>query len=246
MDKRIGKTITSVASVVTGVALTLATCEGIKDVRENIENLNTQIECLNKEIDTKDKEIKELKNNLDDKDINIEYLEEERRMLYNQIEDLKKEISSSKVNFNSSNLKQKSGVDAKRLNEVLEGTALYGLGDAYVQAEKQYGVNALFLTALTAQESGWGSSNRARTQNNLSGYAVYSKSSEGRSFDSKTSSILATAKLLSKDYLNTNGKYYKGTDIHSVNETYCPNDDYLWANNITSIAKELMIEINSL
>lgn len=246
MDKRIGKTITSVASVVTGVALTLATCEGVKDVRENIENLNTQIKYLNREIDIKNNEIKQLKNDINDKGVEIECLKEERKMLYNQIEGLKKEISSSKVSFNSSNLKQKSGVDADRLNKVLEGTALYGLGDAYVQAEKQHGVNALFLTALTAQESGWGSSNRARTQNNLSGYAVYSDSSKGRSFNSKTSSILTTAKLISNDYLNTNGKYYKGTDIFSVNETYCPDDDYVWANNINSIAKDLMREINSL
>lgn len=223
----------------------------IKENRE-LENSINQIQQVLKD---KDRELKNITEELElsnqqiiEKDTDIHFLKEERKLLLNEIEELKKKINSSnvKVSFNQSNLKSNSGVDAKRLNKVLEGTGLSGLGSVYVDAEKTYGVNAIFLTALTAQESGWGNSNRAKTQNNLSGYAVYSSSSAGKTFSSKSESIYATAKLLANEYLNTGGKCYKGIDIFAVNTSYCPTGNYDWANKITSIAHDLVQEINSL
>lgn len=99
--------------------------------------------------------------------------------------------------------------------------------------------------ALTAEESRWGTSNRARTQNNLSGYAVYSASAKGASFGSKGESIMATAKLIGEEYINPNGQYYNGSSIASVNIRYCPNDGGQWSSNITQIAYELVSKINS-
>ena len=48
------------------------------------------------------------------------------------------------------------------------------------------------------------------------------------------------------EYLNKKGRCYKGVDIFSVNESYCPVGEYDWANNISSIAQYLVQEINSL
>lgn len=244
-----------IVGAIAGGILTAGIIVGANELTQEIETLNSTITQIKQENNIKSKEIKNLKeeliskdNELQQKETDIKILKEERKVLYNEKENLKKNsnFSNRKVSFNQSDLRSKSGVDAKRLNKALEGTGLAGLGSTYVDAEKTYGVNAIFLTALTAQESGWGGSNRARTQNNLSGYAVYSDASAGKAFSSKSASIYATAKLLSKDYLNPKGKYYKGTDIFSVNTTYCPVSGYDWANKITSIAHDLVQEINSL
>lgn len=240
---------------IAGGLLVVTTVVGANELIQEIETLNKSITQIEQESEIKDNKIKELEEELKvkeeelkEKETDIRFLKDERKTLFNEIEELKKNnsYSNQKVSFNKSNLKSKSGVDAKRLNKVLEGTGLAGLGSTYVDAEKTYGVNAIFLTALTAQESGWGNSNRARTQNNLSGYAVYSDTSSGKSFSSKSASIYATAKLLANDYLSTEGKHYKGTDIISVNKTYCPVGGYDWANKITSISNDLVQKINSL
>lgn len=239
--------------VIAGGAITVATVAGVvgaNELTQEIKLLNNSITQIQQENTNKDEEINQLKEELKSKDLDIEFLKEEQKIMFNELEKLKKNYKTmntkTKVVFDKTNLKSKSGVDAVTLNKVLKGTGLSGLGDAYVQAEKTYGVNAIFLTALTAQESGWGNSNRARTQNNLSGYAVYSDSSAGRTFSTKSSSIMATAKLLANDYLSTNGKHYRGGDIYEVNSVYCPNDGFAWANKITSIANDLVQEINSL
>lgn len=127
----------------------------------------------------------------------------------------------------------------------LKGTGLEGLGSWYLEAEQTYGVNAIFLMALTAQESAWGTSNRARTQNNLSGFEVYSDSAEGAYFSSKGESIMTTAKLIGEKYISPNGKYYNGTSVASVNIEYCPNDGGHWSKSITKIAYQLLEKINS-
>ena len=57
------------------------------------------------------------------------------------------------------NLNSKSGLTAEEINKLLEGTEMEGLGEAFVQAEQQYGINALYFTAHAIWESGWGTSN---------------------------------------------------------------------------------------
>lgn len=127
----------------------------------------------------------------------------------------------------------------------MKGTGLEGLGSWYLKAEQTYGVNAIFLMALTAQESAWGRSNRAITQNNLSGFEVYSAGAEGASFGSKGESIMATAELIGEKYINPNGEYYNGVSVASVNIRYCPDDGGHWSSNITQIAYDLVDKINS-
>lgn len=127
----------------------------------------------------------------------------------------------------------------------MKGTGLEGLGSWYLKAEQTYGVNAIFLMALTAQESDWGTSHRARTQNNLSGYAVYSSGAEGVTFSSKGESIMETAKLIAENYINPDGAYYNGVSVASVNIRYCPDDGGHWSSNIIEIAYDLVSKINS-
>lgn len=195
--------------------------------------------------------IEDLVKTLEEENLNVknenEVLRVELSELQEQYEELngkyQKEIAP--VSFKDWNLHSLSNGTVRKLEKGLKGTGLEGLGSWYLKAEQTYGVNAIFLMALTAQESAWGTSNRAVTQNNLSGYAVYSASAEGTTFDSKGESIMATAKLIGEKYISSNGEYYNGTSVASVNIRYCPDDGGHWSSNITQIAYDLVNKINS-
>lgn len=147
------------------------------------------------------------------------------------------------VSFDCNNIRTKSNATVRDMTVALKNTGLQGLESAYVEAEKKYGVNAIALASLTIEESGWGNSARAKNQNNLSGFEVYSDDSVGKIFDSKEESILTTAKILSRDYLDSKGIYHKGCSLKDINFYYSASP--YWASNITSIAKDLVSKINS-
>lgn len=208
---------------------------------------------LLKELDNNKTKLELILNELDElKDSKAELIQEKEiikatnEKLHKQIDELKDkldEVIPTKVellHFNEYDLTELSNANVSRLNEMIKDTKLKGLGASYKQAEEEYGVNAIFLIALTAQESGWGTSRRAIEDNNLSGFEVYTPQSKGATFDSKHDSIMTTGRLLGTEYLSKDGKYFKGKDIYTVNETYCPVDGHAWANNIVKIAKELI------
>lgn len=151
------------------------------------------------------------------------------------------------VHFDPYDLSSLSGISATELYEVLNyfnGGSLSQLAWAFVEAEQCYGVNALFMTALVAQESGWGTSYRAQYQNNMTGHAVYNSNAEGTTFSSKDESVLLTAEMLQNNYLTPGGRQYKGLSIWNVNSSYCFNEagtepDYHWSDNISAIAYQL-------
>ena len=239
--------------ILTGVVVVISLAFGINEshkanmliqeaikLKEDIIELDKKIGILTDETEVLKDENSNLNLEREELKREIERLEAEYNSLYHKYQ---KEISP--VTFNSSNLLTASNATPAKLEVALKGTGLEGLGNTYVQAEEKYGVNAIFLVALTAEESGWGNSNRARTQNNLSGYAVYSASAKGTTFSSKEESILATAKLLSEEYLNINGNYYNGTSASSVNTRYCPEDGGNWSSHITTIANQIVSKINN-
>ncbi|MFR7391797.1 MAG: glucosaminidase domain-containing protein [Anaerostipes hadrus] len=77
---------------------------------------------------------------------------------------------------------------------MLEGTALYADAKAYVKAEEKYHVNAVFLMGIAAHESAWGTSRRAREDNNLTGYGVTSDMPKELIRQPKKKDFLATAR----------------------------------------------------
>ncbi|CEQ01711.1 S-layer protein [[Clostridium] sordellii] len=168
-----------------------------------------------------------------------------------QLEEKIKDFEFKSVNFNPNDITQPTNIKAKQLEILFKSNSTYenliGLEKAFVDAEEKYGVNAIFLLSLVSQESNYAKSSRAINNNNLTGYAVYSNDSEGRSFNSKYDSILSTARLLREDYLNENGKYFKGLDIYSVNSSYCVTEDkYSWSRNIISIASTYIEKLNAI
>jgi len=130
-----------------------------------------------------------------------------------------------------------SGENAQTINGFLAGTALAGLGDAYMQAEKTYGVSARYLVAHSIEESAWGASAIAQQENNLFGYGADDSNpdADAMSFASFSACILYVAQQVRADYLTPGGRYYHGPTLRGMNVDYA-SDPY-WASKIASIAR---------
>jgi beta-N-acetylglucosaminidase len=213
-------------------AKTVQANKKIEKLEEERDTLKTDLELVSEW----GKELEEKANNLQ---VEKENLETEKAELTDKNTELKNYID--KVNnipkWNPDNVTTDSGVSEVGLSLALEGTGLEGLAHSFIQAEEEYGINAIFLVSLIAQESAWGNSNRAKRDNNLSGYAVYTDSSAGRKFSSKGESIMETASLLAEHYVGE-GRM----DIHSINSKYSADDK--WATNISHIANDITVTAN--
>lgn len=206
----------------------------LKTDKEKVDNFIKHVEDLRLEQERQQK-IEEYKQSI-----------QQERQRMDEIEKVK-QLEYVKVQYNPYDLLQPSNLTYNKLYSVLKDTHLASITESLIQAEKQYGVNALFLVGLIANESSWGKSNRAKTQNNLTGFAVYSSYSRGGSFESKEDNILKTAKLLKEQYLSPKGNTYRGCDIWDVNYSYCMDGnspDYNWSKTINSISYNVMNAIN--
>lgn len=219
------------------------------------ERKNIELEKQNGDLMKSNKKLEKEKSNLEKdsklvadsyNELKRKYDELNKKYNYeiNQVRYKKNSTTKKPVYYDSNNVTKKSYASTNDIEKVLAKTNLKGLGSAYVKAEKTYGVNAIFLVSITALESGWGTSNRAKRDNNISGFEVYNASSRGAVFDSKEESIMITAKLLSKHYLTPKGKNYHGLSARAVNEDYCP-DGGIWSSKVNAIAKNVVKEINS-
>ena len=107
---------------------------------------------------------------------------------------------------------------ANDLNSKLGGQ-LSGKGQVFLDAQSKYGVNAGILASICIHESANGTSNLARTKNNVGGVR-YAGRSEFRRYDSVDDCIMHMAKFLKSGYLD------KGlTSIAQIGAKYCPTND---------------------
>lgn len=153
-----------------------------------------------------------------------------------QEENQEEEITLPEPYYNPYNVTESSNITYEQMRDMLEGNRLQSIAHVFVDCEKQYGINALFLFGMAALESGNGTSYRAQTQNNLTGFAVYSDMSEGRTFSSWEECIEASAIVLNRDYLSEDGDYYVGTSSWNIN-VYWANSK-TWAEEINDIVNE--------
>jgi len=132
-----------------------------------------------------------------------------------------------------------SGISSVQLGVAIEGTALEGLGIEYVLAEEKYGINAVYLMAITILESGWGTSPLAVKKNNISGFTAYDDSpyESATHFDSKGESIQVTARVLSEEYVTEGLR-----SIDEVGSRYAKDPE--WADKVKSISKTILRRIN--
>ena len=138
-------------------------------------------------------------------------------------------------------LRTPSNLTASQLEKGLRKN-LSGLGSYFIEAEKTYGVNAIFLASVAALESAWGTSNYAVKRNNLFGYGAYTSNPDNAYyFSSKRVAILYVARKLRVDYLSENGKFFSGYTLEGVNKRYCTNPQ--WAKLVGNIMKDMYKDI---
>lgn len=128
---------------------------------------------------------------------------------------------------------------AEQLNKHLKNRGvLAGKGQAFINAQKKYGISASVLAAICIQETG-GKSSNATSKNNVSNIA---QGKGWRKFNSVEECIDYTAELLKNSYVN------KGLSrLYQVNAKYCPVGDTrgsytsqsAWAGKIQQITSKL-------
>lgn len=170
-------------------------------------------------------------------------IEKEVKNIDQKISTYKERVKKEKEErfFDPNNVSSVSNITVDDAKKMLDGTALYQEAESFVKAERLYNVNAVFLMGIAAHESAWGTSRRAREDNNLTGYGVYSDSSKGINKQTKEEGLLATAETLHERYLTKGGSYYEGTSITDVNKHYCVGDE--WASAVANYAYQLMKKI---
>lgn len=145
------------------------------------------------------------------------------------------EVNSSPSEFD---VNRPSTVTAYELEQVLADTGLAGLGEAFVLAELNTGINALFLAALAAHESSWGRSQLAQDKHNLFGFGAYDASpyQSAKSFGSKYDCVLYVGKFLREHYID--GQLSRGHTLSDINRKYASDPN--WCHKVFAI----MIQID--
>ena len=149
-----------------------------------------------------------------------------------------KGIVTKDIVFNAENVTEVSNISVKKMKKILKGTKLERYADVYVRIEKEYGINAIVMCALSAYESGWGESRRAVVDHNYTGFGVYSDSARGINASSGEANLLMTAKHLAKNYLKRGQVYYHGVGLDGLNRCYSTSGK--WAYDIEHIGMRLM------
>ena len=121
------------------------------------------------------------------------------------------------------------------------GSKMYNTGTQFANRQNDYGVNALLMASIAANESGWGSSSIAQNKNNLFGInAVDSSPGESATyFDSADTCIRDFAEVyMSNRYLRPGWSYYHGGYLGNkaggINVSYA--SDQYWGERIAGIA----------
>jgi beta-N-acetylglucosaminidase len=137
------------------------------------------------------------------------------------------------------NLTLPSGLSANEINQFLSGTAMAGLGGAFISAEQQYHVSARYFVAHAILESAWGSSQLAQGKHNLFGYGADDANPYGDAvtFSSFADCINFVAHQVSVYYLTPGGAFYHGPTLRGMNVDYA--SDPSWATKIAAIANDI-------
>ena len=136
-----------------------------------------------------------------------------------------------KNRFLFKNLTEPTNYSTDELNRVysmmnIRNSRLAGKGAIFKEAEKRYGVNALYLMAHSALESAWGRSQIANDKNNFFGIAAYDTSpyDSAKKFDDVDKGILGAAKWIRENYIDR-GRDHLGNKATGMNVRYA-SDPY--------------------
>ena len=134
---------------------------------------------------------------------------------------------------------------AEDLNKYLKGKGvLEGQGQAFIDAQKKYGISASVLVGIAMNESGGGKSKNAREKNNVGGVRIPG-STTFKTYSSVAECISDMARFLKSGYVNNNGRPL--TKLYQINAKYCPSSDptdrdnvnSFWARNVDRYTSEV-------
>lgn len=141
-----------------------------------------------------------------------------------------------------SDLRVSSNLSENDYNNMLRGTRLEGLGGTFVQIEKQYNINGLYILGLACLESNFGKSNFAVQRNNLVGWnAVDSNPNKASYFKSKEECLTFVSNKLKTNYLSENGCYFEGFTGRDIDKHYCTDRKHI--DKICNIVNKLIKKI---
>lgn len=185
-------------------------------------------------------------------DERIKALKVERLKLNQNIDMEKQVLSQMKIDlqelnaldgivFNPNDVTELSNISVKQMRQILQDTDLQEFAPVYVKIERELHINAIAICALSALESGWGTSKRAKEDHNYTGFGVYSDEAEGINAASGEENLLMTAKHIRSEYLTKGARYDNGPSLIGINTMYCVGDT--WAYKIADIGYRLMAKL---
>lgn len=135
-----------------------------------------------------------------------------------------------------SNVKVRPGYRYYDADDLAKGLLhdLVPLAPFFIEAQETYGIDAVFLAAIAAEESGWG--RHQFRKNNIFGF-------EKCDFDSLEHCIDYAASWLNTQYLTPGGRYYEGVGVADVNKHY--NGRKTWEEHVGVIMGQIVNRIES-
>lgn len=126
---------------------------------------------------------------------------------------------------------------------------MYNMGDAYLEAQRLTGVNAIYLLSHSALETGFGTSSIVQTKYNYFGIAAFDAcpSECASTFDGKRGGIIEGAKWISNNYINRDAYQQITLDnMRNNGEKHQYATDEAWHVKIASIADKFVSFLKSL
>ena len=139
-----------------------------------------------------------------------------RKSTVNKVYDAEAIPAYSNEQICSMDVSKPSGVTVSDLKLVTRDN-LVGLEDAFLKAEKDYGVNCLFVMAIASLESANGT--MCFRPNNMFGFG-------NSGFSSKAECIDVVSRALAQNYLSPSGSLYNGKTISDVNKRYASSSTW--------------------
>lgn len=172
----------------------------------------------------------------------IQKIDVNKQILFQMKIDLQELNALDGVVFNPNDVTEVSNISVKQMRQILQDTDLQEFAPVYVRIEKELHINAIAICALSALESGWGTSKRAKEDHNYTGFGVYSDEAEGINAASGEENLLMTAKHIRENYLTKGAVYDNGPSLIGINTMYCVGDT--WAYKIADIGYRLIAKLN--
>lgn len=220
-----------ILSLVTSIILTN------RYVKNVTESLNTIIELTHQ----REVELARLEEKIDVMQADLDIITNLDENMNDELDHIEEVVDP--IIYNTTEITQKSGFSAEQFNTIIDtafakmnksSTALTGIGEGLYEAEQQYNVNGLYLLGIASLESGWGTSNYAKSYNNLYGLV-------GKKFDSVDECSLYMGKLIRENYID------KGYDtLAKIQTKYCPSGGSKWVSDIKWCANKYINAANEL